>query len=192
MLNFIWHHSQAVRQRSAKPLFPGPIPGGASKCSGLKRCRSENPRFSRVFFVFRRFPALCLRSAAFLKIRIKAKIKRCQTPISIYCAESDRWNAISGRFSESFSLRKPPFFRFSQKNIVKFLCLRKEVLRIAYIYRKEDCDCHHCLSYSKGKCKLQWCCCYQDKVRTGSPFTSNMKIIIKRRKEQHDQLKNQN
>ena len=24
------HHSQAVRQRSAKPLFPGPIPGGAS------------------------------------------------------------------------------------------------------------------------------------------------------------------
>ena len=26
-----WHHSQAVRQRSAKPLFPGPIPGGASR-----------------------------------------------------------------------------------------------------------------------------------------------------------------
>ena len=25
-----WRHSQAVRQRSAKPLFPGPIPGGAS------------------------------------------------------------------------------------------------------------------------------------------------------------------
>ena len=23
-------HSQAVRRRSAKPLFPGPIPGGAS------------------------------------------------------------------------------------------------------------------------------------------------------------------
>ena len=115
-----------------------------------------------------------------------------QTPASTYCAESDWWTAISGRFSESFSLRKPPFFRFSQKNIVKFLCLRKEVLRIAYIYKKEDCDCRYCLYYSKGKCKLQWCCCYQDKVRTGSPFTSNMKIIIKRRKEQHDQLKNQN
>ena len=28
---FIRRHSQAVRQRSAKPLFPGPIPGGASK-----------------------------------------------------------------------------------------------------------------------------------------------------------------
>ena len=28
---FIGRHSQAVRQRSAKPLFPGPIPGGASK-----------------------------------------------------------------------------------------------------------------------------------------------------------------
>lgn len=26
------------------------------KCSGLKRCRSKNPRFSRVFFVFLRFP----------------------------------------------------------------------------------------------------------------------------------------
>ena len=144
------------------------IPGGASKCSGLKRCRSKNPRFSRVFFVFRHFPH-------FFKIRINAKIKRCQTPISTLCAESDWWNAISGRFSESFSLRKPPFFRFSQKNIVKFLCLRKEVFRIAYIYKKEDCDCHYCLYYSKGKCKLQWCCCYQDKVRTGSPFTPNMK-----------------
>ena len=139
-----------------------------AKCSGLKRCRSKNPRFSRVFFVFRRFPH-------FFKIRIKAKIKRCQTPISTYCAESDWWNAISGRFSESFSLRKPPFFRFSQKNIVKFLCLRKEVLRIVYIYKKEDCDCRYCLYDSKGKCKLQWCCCYQDKVRTGSPFTPNMK-----------------
>lgn len=70
------------------------------------------------------------------------------------------------------------FFRFSQKNIVKFLCLRKEVLRIVYIYKKEDCDCRYCLYYSKGKCKLQWNCCYRDKVRTGSPFTSNMKIII--------------
>ena len=28
--DFIWRRSQAVRQRSAKPLFPGPIPGGAS------------------------------------------------------------------------------------------------------------------------------------------------------------------
>ena len=28
--DFIRRHSQAVRQRSAKPLFPGPIPGGAS------------------------------------------------------------------------------------------------------------------------------------------------------------------
>ena len=27
----IWHHSQAVRQRSAKPLFPSSILGGASK-----------------------------------------------------------------------------------------------------------------------------------------------------------------
>ena len=50
---------------------------------------------------------------------------KMQTPASTYCAESDWWTAISGRFSESFSLRKPPFFRFSQKNIVKFLCLRR-------------------------------------------------------------------
>ena len=27
---FIWHHSQVVRQRSAKPLCPGSNPGGAS------------------------------------------------------------------------------------------------------------------------------------------------------------------
>ena len=30
-----WRHSQAVRQRSAKPLFPGPIPGGASMGEGV-------------------------------------------------------------------------------------------------------------------------------------------------------------
>ena len=94
-------------------------------------------------------------------------------------------------FREFFS-PKTAFFSFFTKNIVRFLCLRKEVLRIAYIYKKEDCDCCYCLYYSKGKCKLQWCCCYQDKVRTGSPFPENMKGIIKRRKEKHDQLKNQN
>ena len=33
----IWRHSQAVRQRSAKPLFPGPIPGGASKNKSTAR-----------------------------------------------------------------------------------------------------------------------------------------------------------
>ena len=33
----IRHHSQAVRQRSAKPLFPGPIPGGASKTKARQR-----------------------------------------------------------------------------------------------------------------------------------------------------------
>lgn len=98
------------------------------------------------------------------------------------------FRAVLGEFFSP----KTALFSFFTKNIVKFLCLRKEVLRIAYIYKKEDCDCRYCLYYSKGKCKLQWCCCYQDKVRTGSPFTSNMKIIIKRRKEQHDQLKNQN
>ena len=27
----LWHHSQVVRQRSAKPLFPSPSLGGASK-----------------------------------------------------------------------------------------------------------------------------------------------------------------
>ena len=37
-----WRHSQAVRQRSAKPLFPGPIPGGAS----IKK----HPDFFRVLF----------------------------------------------------------------------------------------------------------------------------------------------
>ena len=29
--SLIWRHSQAVRQRTANPRFPGPIPGGASK-----------------------------------------------------------------------------------------------------------------------------------------------------------------
>ena len=43
-------------------------------------------------------------------------------------------------FREFFS-PKTALFSFFTKNIVKFLCLRKEVLRIAYIYKKEVCDC---------------------------------------------------
>ena len=49
-LHFFRHHSQAVRQRSAKPLFPGSIPGGASKnrqYSTQERCRF----FSRLCFL---------------------------------------------------------------------------------------------------------------------------------------------
>ena len=38
---------------------------------------------------------------------------------------------------------KTALFSFFTKNIVKFLCLRKEVLRIVYIYKKEDCDCNY-------------------------------------------------
>ena len=118
MLNFIWHHSQAVRQRSAKPLFPGPIPGGASKCSGLKRCRSKNPRFSRVFFVFLRFPR-------FFKIRLKAKTKRCQIPISTFLPESDWRTTISGRFSESFFSPKTALFSFSSKKYLLNNCVHE-------------------------------------------------------------------
>ena len=36
VIRSIWRHSQAVRQRSAKPLFPGSIPGGASKKMRLR------------------------------------------------------------------------------------------------------------------------------------------------------------
>ena len=68
------------------------------------------------------------------------------------------------------------------------MCLRKEMLYIAYTYKKEDCDCKYCLYYSHGKCKLSWCCCYEDKVRTGSPFTKDMQTKIKNRKEKYDRL----
>ena len=101
-------HSQVVRPRSAKPLSSGPNPDVASKCSGLKRCRSKNPRFSRVFFVFLRFPR-------FFKIRLKAKTKRCQIPISTFLPESDWRTTISGRFSESFFSPKTALFSFSSK-----------------------------------------------------------------------------
>ena len=114
----IRRHSQAVRHRSAKPLFLGPIPSGASKCSGLKRCRTENRRFSPVFFVFLAFPR-------FFKNRIFAKIKRCKTPNSTFHPEPDRWTTISERFFESFSLGKPPFFRFFQKNLCKIIVSKK-------------------------------------------------------------------
>ena len=42
-LSFRRHHSQAVRQRSAKPSFPGPIPGGASK-------QQERPKWALLLF----------------------------------------------------------------------------------------------------------------------------------------------
>ena len=146
-------------------------------------------RKTRDFLGFSSFFAVFL---TFSKFDFKQKQKDAKHRFRPTARNRTGGTLFQGGFQRVFLLRKPPFFRFSQKNIVKFLCLRKEVFRIVYIYKKEDCDCRYCLYYSKGKCKLQWCCCYQDKVRTGSPFTSNMKIIIKRRKEQHDQLKNQN
>ena len=39
-----------------------------------------------------------------------------------------------------------------------------------YIFKKEDCDCRFCLYYERGKCRLETCCCLEDKLRTGSPF----------------------
>ena len=78
----------------------------------------ENPRKSRVF-----------RPASF-KTGTLGGVARNRTGGTLF----------QGGFQRVFLLRKPPFFRFSQKNIVKYLCLGKEVLRIAYIYKKEDCD----------------------------------------------------
>lgn len=57
-------------------------------------------------------------------------------------------------FREFFS-PKTALFSFFTKKIVKFLCLRKEEFRLAYLYNEEDCDCRYCLYDSKGKCKLQ-------------------------------------
>ena len=42
-----WHHSQVVRQRSAKPLCPGSNPGVASKYASVAQLveqGTENPR----------------------------------------------------------------------------------------------------------------------------------------------------
>ena len=46
-----------------------------SNASWQKRCQPKNPRFSRVFFVFRRFPH-------FFEIRILVQIKRWQSAFS--------------------------------------------------------------------------------------------------------------
>lgn len=94
------------------------------------------------------------------------------------------WQGYNGTGKEHYGFA-------SRKDVADFESGREdEIYEYVSIetYKKMD----YCLYYSKGKCKLQWCCCYQDKVRTGSPFTPNMKKIIKCRKEQHDQLKNQN
>ena len=44
--------SQAVRQKSAKLLFPGPIPGGASMYKPLKRYLRQKARFYKEFRAF--------------------------------------------------------------------------------------------------------------------------------------------
>ena len=48
-----------------------------------------------------------------------------------------RFMVLRSKSKERFIAK---FFSFFTKNIVKFLCLRKEVLRIVCIYKKEDCD----------------------------------------------------
>ena len=54
----------------------GSNPSSPANMCDQKRYRTENPRFSRVFFVFRRFSSTCKASAAFLKNRKIIKIKR--------------------------------------------------------------------------------------------------------------------
>ena len=71
-------------------------------------------------------------------------------------------------FREFFS-PKTALFSFFTKNIVKFLCLRKEEFRLAYLYNEEDCDCRYCLYCRRRKCRAVRCCCLEDKVRTRSP-----------------------
>ena len=87
---------------------------------------------------------------------------------------NDNFRAV---FREFFS-PKTALFSFFTKKIVKFLCLRKEEFRLAYLYNEEDCDCRYCLYDSKGKCKLQWCCCYQDKVRTCIKNTKRLRHLL--------------
>jgi hypothetical protein len=44
----MWRHGQAVRQRSAKPLFPGPIPGGASIYANVAQSVEQRTRNAQV------------------------------------------------------------------------------------------------------------------------------------------------
>ena len=76
-------------------------------------------------------------------------------------------------FREIFSRKTALFSFFLNKTLLNF-CGWERRGSESPTHKKRDLDCRYCLYYSKGKCKLQWCCCYQDKVRTGSPFTPNM------------------
>ena len=63
---------QLVARRAHNPEVVGSSPARATKKRCQKRCTAENPRFSRVFFVFRRF-------SRFFKNQKTMRIKRCKT-----------------------------------------------------------------------------------------------------------------
>ena len=68
--NFIWRHSQAVRQRSAKPLFPSSILGAASNhpCRGGGTGRRNGLKIRRLVITV----PVRFRSSA--PSRVKAKL----------------------------------------------------------------------------------------------------------------------
>ena len=92
--------------------------------SGLKRCQSKNPRFSRVFFVFRRFLALCAQRAAFLEIRILVQIKRCQSTFWGEGPEMNLSHAFLGEIFVIFHRKYLPLFSLLEKIFVKKYVLK--------------------------------------------------------------------
>ena len=98
-----------VRPRSATPLSIGSNPIVTSNASWQKRCQEENPRFSRVFFVLRRF-------SRFFEIWILEKIKRCQSEFSSKGVEVNLYRAFLGEIFAFFHRKHLPIFRYFQKN----------------------------------------------------------------------------
>ena len=162
-----------------------------AKKRGQKRCTPKNPRFSRVFFFFRRF-------SRFFKNQKTMRIKRCKTHFGdvggdlnlrlpffrafqcVFCGITHR---IYGIYIVNFlclpiipsnksiiNLIKGKFWNYF-RNLPFFVFRRWEI--ISYDYKKADVNCKHCLYYSRRRCKRDHCCCFEEKIKLDSDIANH-------------------
>ena len=81
--------SSLVRRRACESSHEVRNSGIRLQCILTKKMPTGKPEIFSGFFVLRRFSALCAQSAAFLEIRILAKIKRCQSTFLAKRAEEN-------------------------------------------------------------------------------------------------------
>ena len=116
---FRHHHiaewSSLVARRAHNPKVVGSNPSSATKKRFLKRCRQENSRFPRVFFVFLHFSRI-------FKNSISMRIKRWHCPFRSIGRDLNHISHYWGAYLANISRWICPFLFFINVNS---LCLQK-------------------------------------------------------------------